>query len=118
MLHRVLRRPLSTSTASAAKEIAERGRAQGIKFFQFSFVDLFGVQRSKLVPASRVEEIAQDGAGFAGFAAWLDMDPTMGDLLAVPDPDTLTPLPWRPEEELALDARLEGEALGRERALH
>jgi glutamine synthetase len=25
------------------------------------------------------------------------MDPTMGDLLAVPDPSTLTPLPWRPE---------------------
>jgi glutamine synthetase len=25
------------------------------------------------------------------------MDPTMGDLLAIPDPSTLTPLPWRPE---------------------
>ena len=44
-----------------------------------------------------LEQIAEDGAGFAGFAAWLDMDPTMGDLLAVPDPTTLTPLPWRPE---------------------
>ena len=40
------------------------------------------------------EEIAEGGAGFAGFAAHLDMDPTMGDLLALPDPDTLTPLPW------------------------
>ena len=82
---------------SAASEIAERGRSAGLKFYQFSFVDCFGVQRSKLVPAARVQEIAEDGAGFAGFAAWLDMDPTMGDLLAVPDPSTLTPLPWRPE---------------------
>ncbi|EOD28928.1 putative glutamine synthetase [Emiliania huxleyi CCMP1516] len=83
--------------STAAAEIAERGAAAGLKFYQFSFVDLFGVQRSKLVPASRVAEIAEGGAGFAGFAAHLDMDPTMGDLLAVPDAATLTPLPWQPE---------------------
>ena len=84
-LLRPARRTLSTA-AAAAKDIAERGKASGIKFYQFSFLDLFGIQRSKLVPASRVAEIAEDGAGFAGFAAWIDMDPTMGDLLAVPDP--------------------------------
>ena len=44
-----------------------------------------------------MEEIAQDGAGFAGFAAHLDLEPTDGDLLAIPDPKSLTPLPWRPE---------------------
>lgn len=94
---RTLTRRLSTSPTAAAKQIAEAGAAKNVKFYQFSFVDLFGVQRSKLVPASRVEEIAEGGAGFAGFAAHLDMDPTMGDLLAVPDPSTLTPLPWQPE---------------------
>mmetsp|Transcript_4528 Transcript_4528/g.11985 ORF Transcript_4528/g.11985 Transcript_4528/m.11985 type:complete len:468 (+) Transcript_4528:55-1458(+) len=85
------------SGAAAAANIASKGEAQGMKFYQFSFVDVFGVQRSKLVPASRVAEIAEGGAGFAGFAAHLDMDPTMGDLLAVPDPETLTALPWNPE---------------------
>jgi len=92
--------PLARSCASraaAAAEIAEKGAGLGIKFFQFSFVDLFGVQRSKLVPAQRVQELATNGAGFAGFATHIDMDPTMGDLLAIPDPATLTPLPWRPE---------------------
>ena len=98
MLRRALgARRLSSTASAAAKEIADKGKAAGIKFYQFSFSDLYGVQRSKLVPASRVEEIAEDGAGFAGFAAWLDMDPTMGDLLAVPDASTLTPLPWKPE---------------------
>eukprot|EP00967_Tisochrysis_lutea_P043381 scaffold52414_cov33-Tisochrysis_lutea.AAC.2 len=54
-------------------------------------------------PATRHPPRAPDhcrnsvGAGFAGFATHIDMDPTMGDLLAVPDPSTLTPLPWRPE---------------------
>ena len=93
---RLARRSLSTRALNAAA-ISEAGKAEGLKFFQFSFVDLFGVQRSKLVPASRVAEIAEDGAGFAGFAAHLDMDPTMGDLLAVPDPDSLTVLPWQRE---------------------
>jgi len=93
----MLRQASRRFSSAAARSIADRGASLGIKFYQFSFVDLFGVQRSKLVPASRVAEIAEDGAGFAGFAAHLDMDPTMGDLLAIPDESTLTPLPWRPE---------------------
>ena len=56
---------MSSCAAAAAKEIADSGKQSGIKFYQFSFLDLFGVQRSKLVPASRVEEIAEGGAGFA-----------------------------------------------------
>ena len=92
----LLARRLCTAASNAAA-ISAQGRGYGLKFYQFSYVDLFGVQRSKLVPASRVEEIATGGAGFAGFASHLDMDPTMGDLLAIPDPATLTPLPWQPE---------------------
>lgn len=80
----------------AAAAIADRGAALGIHFYQFAWVDLFGVQRSKLVPANRVQELAKSGAGFAGFAAHLDMDPTMGDLLAMPDASTLVALPWKP----------------------
>ncbi|KAL1523379.1 hypothetical protein AB1Y20_018322 [Prymnesium parvum] len=92
---RPFRRALSTKAAAA--EVAELGAAAGCKFFQFSFIDLFGVQRSKLVPASRVREVAAGGAGFAGFAAHLDLEPTDGDLLALPDPSSFVPLPWKPE---------------------
>jgi hypothetical protein len=49
------------SRAAAAEEIAHEGAGLGIKFYQFSFVDLFGVQRSKLVPAQRVQELATNG---------------------------------------------------------
>ncbi len=38
-----------------------------------------------------------DGAGFAGFATWLDMTPADPDMLAMPDPDSLIQLPWKPE---------------------
>jgi glutamate---methylamine ligase len=58
---------------------------------------LFGVQRSKLVPAESIDQMASDGAGFAGFAAWLDMTPADPDILAIPDPERLIQLPWQPE---------------------
>ena len=68
-----------------------------IRYFLISFTDLFGVQRSKLVPAASIDRMASEGAGFAGFAAWLDMTPADPDILAIPDPDRLFPLPWQPD---------------------
>ena len=38
-----------------------------------------------------------EGAGFAGFATWLDMTPAHPDMLAVPDPNSVIQLPWKPE---------------------
>ncbi len=54
----------------------------------------------------------KEGAGFAGFAAWLDMSPADGDMFAVPDPDSLIQLPWKPEVGwLASDLYLDGEPI-------
>ena len=39
----------------------------------------------------------KEGAGFAGFATWLDMSPADPDLFAVPDPTGLIQLPWKEE---------------------
>ena len=55
------------------------------------------MKRAKLVPASAIDEMQQDGAGFAGFATWLDMTPADPDMFAMPDPATLIQLPWKPE---------------------
>ena len=70
---------------------------KGIKYFLCSFTDLFGVTRSKLVPASAIDGMQKDGAGFAGFAAHLDMTPADTDMVALPDPDAAIQLPWQPE---------------------
>jgi glutamine synthetase len=70
---------------------------KGIKYFMVSFTDLRGVQRAKLVPAAAIDRIAVDGAGFAGFAAWLDMTPADPDVLAMVDADSVVQLPWQPE---------------------
>ncbi len=50
------------------------------------------------------------GAGFAGFATWLDMSPADPDLFARPDVDSLIQLPWKPEVGwLAADLWMDGE---------
>ncbi len=70
---------------------------RGIKYFLISFVDLFGTMRAKLVPSVAIDDVAAAGAGFAGFAAWLDMTPADPDVLVTPDVDSLIQLPWKPE---------------------
>ncbi len=80
-----------------AKDLAKIVSDKKIKYVMFSFVDMFGVLRAKMVPAKAVGRIQKDGAGFAGFAAWLDMTPAFPDLLGMADPDSFMQLPWRPD---------------------
>jgi glutamate---methylamine ligase len=77
--------------------LAQIAQERQIRYFLISFTDLFGVQRSKLVPAQSIDQMAVDGAGFAGFAAWLDMTPADPDILAIPDASSLIQLPWQPD---------------------
>ena len=80
-----------------ANDLSKVAKENGIKYFLISFVDLFGILRAKLVPARAIGAMQKDGAGFAGFAAWLDMTPADPDMFAIPDPDSLVQLPWKPE---------------------
>ncbi len=92
-----------------AANLSKIAKQKGIKYFLISFVDLFGVLRSKLVPARAIAGMQKDGAGFAGFAAWLDMTPAHPDLFAIPDPESLIQLPWKPEVAwLASDLWMDG----------
>ena len=93
-----------------AKDLAKFAKENGVKYFMVSFTDLFGGQRAKLVPAAAIADMQEDGAGFAGFATWLDMTPAHPDMLAVPDPDSVIQLPWRPDVAwVAGDCVMEGE---------
>lgn len=80
-----------------AIDLAKFANDNGIKFFLFNFTDLFGTQRAKLVPSEAVAGMQKTGAGFAGFATWLDMTPAHPDMFVKPDADTVIQLPWKPE---------------------
>ncbi len=91
------------------KNLSKIAKSKKIKYFLISFVDLFGVLRSKLVPAQAISDMQKDGAGFAGFATWLDMTPANSDMFGVPDPDSLIQLPWNKEIGwLASDLYMDG----------
>ena len=91
------------------KNLSAIAKSKKIKYFLISFVDLFGVLRSKLVPAQAIGDMQKNGAGFAGFATWLDMTPADTDMFAIPDPDSLIQLPWNKEVGwLASDLWMDG----------
>ena len=93
-----------------AKDLSKIAKDKGIKYFLIGWVDLFGILRAKLVPSRAIKGMQKDGAGFAGFAAWLDMTPAYPDVFGIPDPDSLIQLPWNPEVAwVAADLWMDGE---------
>ena len=79
------------------KDLAVFAKEKGVKYFMISYTDLFGGQRAKLVPTQAIADMQDEGAGFAGFATWLDFTPAHPDMLAVPDPNSVIQLPWKSE---------------------
>lgn len=85
----------ATANASMPKSLADFAKERGIRYFMISFTDLFGAQRAKLVPAAAIADMQKEGAGFAGFATWLDLTPADPDMFALPDANSVIQLPWR-----------------------
>src|SRR5262249_13365938 len=80
-------------------------------FLFAQFVDMHGKPCAKLVPAGRLDEMLEDGAGFAGFAAGeIGQRPSDPDVIAIPDAASFTPIPWQPTvARFACDLQVEGE---------
>ena len=102
----------NTTPESAADEVRRVVSEQGIQFLFAQFVDMHGKPSAKLVPAHHIDDLLTDGAGFAGFAAGdIGQGPHDPDMIAIPDPNSLTILPWKPNvARFACDVTVEGEA--------
>ena len=69
----------------------------------------FVINRYNMHPAAAINGMVKNGAGFAGFATWLDMSPADSDMFAKPDPASLIQLPWKREVGwLAADLWMDG----------
>ncbi|MCG7206582.1 type III glutamate--ammonia ligase [Streptomyces arenae] len=103
---------MTTHLETDAPDLAELVRADGIEFILAVFVDLTGKPCAKLVPAQAVEELRDEGVGFAGYAAGaLGQQPSDPDVVARPDAASYTPIPFV-KPGLALvhcDPHVEGE---------
>jgi glutamine synthetase len=94
------------------QDLAGFAQERGIRYFMISYTDLFGAQRAKLVPAQAIADMQKDGAGFAGFATWLDMTPAHPDLFAMPDASSVIQLPWKRDVAwVAADCAMDGQAV-------
>ena len=84
----------------------------GVEFLFAQFVDMHGKPSAKLVPAHHLDDLLEEGAGFAGFAAGdIGQGPDDPDIIAMPDPRSLTILPWRKDvARFACDVTVEGQA--------
>ena len=71
---------------------------EDVKFVRLAFCDVFGKQKNISILSDELERafgygIALDGSAISGFG-----DEVHSDLLLHPDAETLTILPWRPEQ--------------------
>lgn len=86
---------MTTDLETDTPDLAELVRADGIEFVLAVFVDLTGKPCAKLVPAQAVEELRDEGVGFAGYAAGaLGQQPSDPDVIARPDASSYTPIPF------------------------
>jgi glutamine synthetase len=93
------------------QEVRKLVDKMGIEFVFAQFVEMYGKANAKLVPATHLEDVFADGAGFAGFATGeLGQGPHDPDIAAMPDPASFTPIPWQPNlARFACDVFVEGE---------
>lgn len=80
------------------QEIIQYVQEEDVKFIRLAFCDIFGKQKNISImpdelPKAFTYGIAIDASAIDGFG-----DETHSDLFLHPEPDTLMPLPWRPEE--------------------
>jgi glutamine synthetase len=102
---------MAVASATRLEDVKKITEDRGIEFFFAQFVDMYGRPSAKLVPAAHLEDLANEGAGFAGFAAGeIGQLPSDPDIAAVPDLDSLTLVPWQPNlARFACDVTVEGE---------
>ncbi|MEN6329788.1 MAG: type I glutamate--ammonia ligase [Methanobacteriaceae archaeon] len=74
----------------------------GTKFVRLQFVDIHGTPKNMAVPlvkADDFEDVLKDGLLFDGSSVAGFVNINESDLIIKPDPDTFSPLPWRPGEK-------------------
>lgn len=69
-----------------------------IKFIKLQFCDLFGELKNISILSSELERAFTRGISFDGSSVRGFVEVDNSDLFLVPDPSTITILPWRPQE--------------------
>ncbi|BDZ70920.1 glutamine synthetase family protein [Methanobacterium petrolearium] len=84
---------------SAKDEIVEQVHDKDVEFIRLWFTDLNGILKSFAITNEELENALDRGMGFDGSSITGFQDIEESDMIAMPDPETFTLLPWRPQEK-------------------
>ncbi len=77
------------------EEIKAQMQDENVRYLLVQFVDLNGSPKAKMVPADHLDDVLDEGAGFAGAALpGMGQGPHSHDMLARIDLNTYTHVPW------------------------
>jgi glutamine synthetase len=88
----------ATSDPQARKQVLKRIQDEGIEFLLLWFTDIEGHLKSFAVTPSEMEAALDDGMGFDGSSITGFNAIEESDMVAIPDPETFTPMPWKEGE--------------------
>ena len=78
--------------------IKEKLKAEGVKYCIGAYVDIHGIPKGKFVPVDHLGHMAKGSELYTGYALdGLGQQPNDDEIASVPDLDSITQLPWRPE---------------------
>ena len=78
-------------------EVIQYTREEDVKFIRLTFCDVFGKQKNIAIMPEELPRAFEYGISFDASAITGFGDESRSDLLLHPEPETLMPLPWRPE---------------------
>jgi glutamine synthetase len=99
---------LATATQPSTKpeDIVARVDEDGVEFIRLWFTDIVGQLKSFSIGREELEHALEDGMGFDGSSITGFNAIEESDMIAMPDPDTYSILPWRTNGEKGNVARM------------
>jgi glutamine synthetase len=81
------------------QDIMKLVKENDVKFMRLWFTDIMGQVKSFAITDKEFEGALENGMGFDGSSITGYQDIEESDMIAMPDPDTFSILPWRPTEK-------------------
>ncbi|MCL5674524.1 MAG: glutamine synthetase family protein [Candidatus Omnitrophica bacterium] len=82
----------------SSKDILKLVKENNVKFIRLWFTDILGQVKSFSITDRELEGALDNGMGFDGSSITGYQSIEESDMIAMPDPETFTILPWRPKE--------------------
>ena len=86
---------------TTAEEVIRNVRERDIRFVRLWFTDILGQLKAFSINSTELEDAFEGGMGFDGSSITGFNAIEESDMIAIPDPNTFTVLPWRPEDAVA-----------------